>query len=87
MLGIEGFALTPVPLPNIIGMETGLAFVTWQRVLMWVAGGVLIYLGIAKRWEPLLLVPIGFGIILVNIPLGDSVMGFAMPPGATLPPE
>ena len=86
MFGIEVFAVTPVPLANVMGIESGLAFITWQRVIMWVAGGVLIYLGIAKKWEPLLLVPIGFGIILVNIPLGYSVMGFAMPPGASLPP-
>lgn len=86
MFGIEGFALSSFPLANIMGIESGFAFLTWQRVLMWVAGAALIYLGIAKKWEPLLLVPIGFGIILINIPLGFHVMGFAMPPGATLPP-
>jgi sodium ion-translocating decarboxylase beta subunit len=86
VFGIEGFALSPVPLANIMGIESGFAFITWQRVIMWLAGGALIYLGIAKKWEPLLLVPIGFGIILVNIPLGFHVMGFAMPPGAPLPP-
>ena len=40
-------------------------------ILMIVIGGVLIYLGIAKKMEPLLLVPIGFAIILVNLPFGD----------------
>lgn len=73
----------------MFGLELGFAFLTWQRVIMWVAGGVLIYLGIAKKWEPLLLVPIGFGIILVNIPLGYYVMGFQMPDGSLvdyLPP-
>lgn len=73
----------------MFGLELGFAFLTWQRVIMWVAGGVLIYLGIAKKWEPLLLVPIGFGIILVNIPLGYHVMGFQMPDGTMvdyLPP-
>jgi sodium ion-translocating decarboxylase beta subunit len=57
---------------------------------MFVIGGVFIYLGIAKKWEPLLLVPIGFGIILVNIPLGYNVMGFQLPDGTLLdylPPE
>jgi len=39
-------------------------------ILMIVIGGVLLYLGIAKNMEPLLLVPIGFGVILVNLPLG-----------------
>ncbi len=37
---------------------------------MLVIGGVLVYLGIARKMEPLLLVPIGFGIMLVNLPLG-----------------
>jgi oxaloacetate decarboxylase beta subunit len=55
-----------------------------QRLIMWVIGGVLIYLGISKKWEPLLLVPIGFGILLVNIPLGYHVMGFQMPDGTML---
>jgi len=38
---------------------------------MLVVGGVLLYLGIKKNCEPLLLVPIGFGCILVNIPVAD----------------
>jgi len=38
--------------------------------LMLLIGGALIYLGISKKMEPLLLVPIGFGILLVNLPLG-----------------
>jgi sodium ion-translocating decarboxylase beta subunit len=74
----------------MFGIETGFAFLTWQRLIMLVVGGVFIYLGIAKKWEPLLLVPIGFGIILVNIPLGYHVMGFQMPDGAMvdyLPPD
>lgn len=37
---------------------------------MLIIGGALIYLGIARKMEPLLLVPIGFGILLVNLPLG-----------------
>lgn len=68
----------------MFGMEMGFAFITWQRLVMWVIGGLFIYLGIAKKWEPLLLVPIGFGIILVNIPLGYHVMGFQMPDGTIL---
>lgn len=68
----------------MFGLETGFDFLTWQRLIMWVIGGAFIYLGIAKKWEPLLLVPIGFGIILVNIPLGYHVMGFQMPDGTLL---
>ena len=37
---------------------------------MLLIGGLLIYLGIARKMEPLLLVPIGFGVLLVNLPLG-----------------
>ncbi len=47
----------------------GIANLTWGQALMMLVGGVLIYLAIAKRFEPLLLVPIGFGAILSNIPI------------------
>jgi len=50
--------------------ETGFAFFYWGNAVMLLIGGVLIYLGISKKMEPLLLVPIGFGILLVNLPLG-----------------
>jgi len=68
----------------MFGIEAGFAYLTWQHLIMWGVGGILIYLGIAKKWEPLLLVPIGFGIILVNIPLGYHIMGFQMPDGTML---
>ena len=68
----------------MFGIEAGFAYLTWQQLVMWGVGGILIYLGIAKKWEPLLLVPIGFGIILVNIPLGYHIMGFQMPDGTML---
>ncbi len=41
---------------------------TWKMILMWVIGGVLIYLAIKKEMEPTLLLPIGFGAILMNFP-------------------
>ena len=50
--------------------ETGFGSLTWGSIVMIVIGVVLLYLGIAKKMEPLLLVPIGFGVILVNLPLG-----------------
>ncbi len=50
--------------------ETGFLFFDWRCALMLLIGGALIYLGISKKMEPLLLVPIGFGILLVNLPLG-----------------
>jgi carboxybiotin decarboxylase len=48
--------------------STGIAGFAWQQVVMIAIGLVLIYLAIAKKFEPLLLVPIGFGGILANIP-------------------
>jgi sodium ion-translocating decarboxylase beta subunit len=47
----------------------------WHKLVMLIIGGVLLYLGASKNFEPLLLVPIGFGTILVNIPfagMGDE---------------
>ena len=46
---------------------------TWQQVVMWVIGGILIYLAIKKDMEPTLLLPIGFGAILVNLPNSGAV--------------
>lgn len=45
----------------------------WQQVVMWIIGGILIYLAIKKDMEPTLLLPIGFGAILVNLPLSGAV--------------
>ena len=50
-------------------LETGFAGITWGAIMMIVIGAVLLYLGIAKKMEPLLLVPIGFGIIISNMPM------------------
>ena len=51
-----------------------LAF-TWQQVVMILVGCLLIYLAIAKEMEPTLLLPMGFGTILVNIPFSDALAG------------
>ena len=45
----------------------------WQQVVMWIIGALLIYLAIAKEMEPSLLLPIGFGTILVNLPWSGAV--------------
>ncbi len=42
--------------------------ITWQQCVMWAIGAVLIYLAIKKEMEPTLLLPIGFGAIIVNLP-------------------
>ncbi len=44
-----------------------------KMVIMWIIGGVLIYLAIKKEMEPTLLLPMGFGAILVNLPLSGAV--------------
>ena len=46
---------------NVVNMEAG-------QAVMWLIGGVLIYLAIAKNMEPALLLPMGFGAILMNLP-------------------
>ena len=45
----------------------------WQQVVMWAIGGVLIFLAIKKDMEPTLLLPIGFGAILVNLPFSGAI--------------
>ncbi len=47
--------------------------IEWQHVVMWIIGGVLIFLAIKKEMEPSLLLPIGFGAILVNIPFSNVI--------------
>ena len=46
---------------------------TWQMVVMWAIGALLIYLAIAKKMEPSLLLPMGFGAILVNLPGSGAI--------------
>lgn len=51
----------------------GFTSLTWQQAVMILVGGLLIYLAIKKEYEPMLLLPIGFGAILTNIPLSSAV--------------
>jgi len=56
------------------GVETlwlsmGIANMDLGQLVMMLVGGLLIYLAIARKFEPLLLLPIGFGAILSNIPI------------------
>lgn len=53
-------------LQGIIGMG-------WDKLIMMAIGGILIYLAIAKDYEPMLLLPIGFGAILANIPFSSAI--------------
>ncbi len=65
-------------------LESGFTHFHWGHALMLLVGGLLIYLAISKKMEPLLLVPIGFGIILVNLPL-SGLMDYEMKLESPLP--
>ena len=47
--------------------------IEWQQVVMWFIGGILIFLAVKKNMEPSLLLPMGFGAILVNLPLSSAI--------------
>ena len=54
--------------------EGAFGALTWGNIIMFFIAGLLLYLGIAKKMEPVLLVPIGFGIILVNLPFSGLMI-------------
>ena len=67
---------------GILGLTLGVSYLFTQggpNLIMLLVGATLLYLGVKKQVEPLLLVPIGFGCVLVNIPLSDL-----MEPGGLL---
>lgn len=53
-----------------------IANITWQQAVMWLIGALLIYLAIKKQMEPSLLLPMGFGVILVNLPMSGAITQF-----------
>jgi len=55
--------------------DSGFAALTWQQCVMIVVACVLIYLAIVKKFEPLLLLPIAFGVLLANLPLAGLMSG------------
>ena len=61
------------------------SYITWQMLAMWAIGGALIYLAIAKQMEPTLLLPMGFGAILVNLPVDPAAVQAAIESGSHLP--
>jgi sodium ion-translocating decarboxylase beta subunit len=67
---------------EILDMLKGILYTTgvfnwqWKILVMWGVGILFIYLAIAKKYEPLLLLPIGFGIFIVNFPL-VPLMGYS----------
>jgi carboxybiotin decarboxylase len=58
---------------NMEFLWNGLLSITWQQLVMYVVGLLLIYLAIEKDYEPSLLLPMGFGAILVNIPASGAL--------------
>ncbi len=72
---------------SLLLRESGFAGLGWQNLLMFGVGGLLIYLAIRKGFEPLLLVPIGFGAIVANLPRGLlNVSDTYVPGGEAVPP-
>ena len=51
----------------------GLLSVTWQQIVMYIVGAFLIWIAIKKQYEPSLLLPMGFGAILVNLPDSNAI--------------
>lgn len=54
-------------------LTEGIKLITWQDITMYLIGILLIYLAIEKEFEPALLLPMGFGAILVNLPLSGAI--------------
>jgi len=65
--------------------EIGLFQLSWQNGVMFGIGGLLIYLAITKGFEPLLLIPIGFGAMLANLPLANMFAATFWPGGEEVP--
>ncbi len=59
--------------------ESGFAQLTIPHVIMMIIASVLIYLAIAKGFEPLLLLPIAFGMLIVNLPITEGMTGIMSP--------
>ncbi len=59
-------------------LAQGFTHLGWQNIIMVVLGCVLLYLGIARGVEPILLLPIGFGILLGNLPLAGLSAGYPL---------
>lgn len=55
--------------------STGFAVLTWKELVMFAIAGCLMYLAIVKKFEPLLLLPISFGMLLANLPAAGLMAG------------
>lgn len=71
--GTQGGKINMDLLNTFASLFSNFGNLTWQMVVMWGIGALLIYLAIAKKMEPSLLLPMGFGAILVNLPLSGAI--------------
>jgi len=51
--------------------QSGFAQIDWSHLVMFTISGILFYLAITKEFEPFLLIPIGFGILIAYLPLDE----------------
>ena len=70
---METILLRASVLQEFANLFSNIGEIKWQMVLMWAVGGLLVYLAIAKEMEPTLLLPMGFGTILVNLPWSGAI--------------
>ena len=61
------------PLHEFAALFSNFGNIDPRMIVMWVVGGVLVYLAIKKEMKPTLLLPMGFGTILVNLPLSGAI--------------
>ena len=67
--------------------QSGFYSLGWRNLVMFFVAGLLIYLAVKKNYEPLLLIPIGFGALLANLPEAflNASSGYHAEPGQTIP--
>ena len=70
---IQTLPLNANVMQDFIGLFSNVGNINWKMILMWIIGAVLVYLAIKKEMEPTLLLPMGFGTILVNLPLSGAI--------------
>jgi len=70
---------------DMLANDTGFQYISWGMIAMWLVSFLLIYLAVVKQYEPLLLLPIAFGALAVNLPTklfydgGWSIEGMFVP--------
>ena len=74
------------PLHEFAALFSNFGNIDPRMIVMWVVGGVLVYLAIKKEMEPTLLLPMGFGTILVNLPLSGAITQSGAEEGPILSP-